>query len=116
MERIGYVVSGIGRKLGKAGAIGTIALGAVNVANVTGGHDGNGHLGRDGNGTKACESQARELWKSPEFQEPETKYLQQELNLQQKQVDTGKRPYVDEQRSYEKAQHRVMHDMACSSR
>jgi hypothetical protein len=54
MERIGDVVSWIGRKLGKAVAIGALAIGATNTANAPGGYDGNGHLGHGGNEARVC--------------------------------------------------------------
>lgn len=54
MEGIGDAIAGIGKKLGKAAAIGAIALGSANAANAPGGHDGNGHLGHGGNGAMAC--------------------------------------------------------------
>lgn len=54
MEGIGDDIAGIGKKLGKAAAIGALALSAANTANTTGAHDGNGHLGHDGNVVMAC--------------------------------------------------------------
>ena len=54
MEDIGDAIAGIGKKLGKAAAIGAIALGAANAANAPGGHDGNGHMGPWRQGAMAC--------------------------------------------------------------
>ena len=116
MEGIGDAIAGIGKKLGKAAAIGALAFGAANAANAPGAHNDMGNAGAGGNGGKACVAQMHDLWNSPQYQELETKYLQQELDLQQKQVDSGKRSYVDEQRAYEKAQHRATHDVACSAK
>lgn len=54
MEGISDDIAGIGKKLGKAAAIGALAFGSANAANAPGGHDGNGHLGHGDNGAMAC--------------------------------------------------------------
>lgn len=65
--------------------------------------------------TQVCNTMVRNLWNNPQYQELETKYLQEELDKQQKQVEEGKRARVNEQRAYTDAQMRAMHEIACST-
>lgn len=117
LEGFGDFMKSLGRKAGKAAAIGALAFNATNAnaAPVNKNHGPNPNLASHNQSTKVCNTMIRNLWNNPQYQELETKYLQEELDRQQKQVDAGKRARVDEQRAYTKAQMRAMNEIACST-
>ena len=117
LEGFGDFMKSLGRKAGKAAAIGALAFNVANAnaAPVKKNHGPNPNLASHKQSTKVCNTMVRNLWNNPQYQELETKYLQEELDRQQKQVDAGKRASVDEQRAYTKAQMRAMNEIACST-
>ena len=117
LEGFGDFMKGLGRKAGKAAAIGALAFNVANAnaAPVKKNHGPNPNLASHKQSTKVCNTMVRNLWNNPQYQDLETKYLQEELDKQQKLVDAGKRARVDEQRAYTDAQMRAMNEIACSA-
>lgn len=117
LEGFGDFMKSLGRKAGKAAAIGALAFNVANAnaAPVKKNHGPNPNLASHKQSTKVCNTMVHNLWNNPQYQELETKYLQEELDRQQKQVEAGKRASVDEQRAYTKAQMRAMNEIACST-
>jgi len=60
-----------------------------------------------------CSGTVRNAWNNPKYQAYNEQFLQEELARQQKLVDEGKRPYVDEQKALDTAQRRAIHAIAC---
>ena len=110
LEGFGDFMKSLGRKVGKAAAIGALAFNAAN-AN----HGPNPNLASHKQSTQVCNTTVRNLWNNPRYQDLETKYLQEELDKQQKEVEVGKRARVNEQRAYTNAQMRAMNEIACST-
>lgn len=117
LEGFGDFMKGLARKAGKAAAIGALAFNAANAnaAPAKKNHGPNPNPGGHKQSTKVCNTMVRNLWNNPRYQELETKYLQEELDKQQKQVESGKRARVNEQRAYTDAQMRAMNEIACST-
>lgn len=117
LEGFGDFMKSLGRKAGKAAAIGALAFNAANAnaAPVAKNHGPNPNLAGHKQSAKVCNAMVRNLWSNPQYRELETKYLQEELDKQQKQVDAGKRARVNEQIAYTNAQTRAMNEIACST-
>lgn len=117
LEGFGDFMKGLGRKVGKAAAIGALAFNAANAnaAPVKKNHGSNPNLASHKQSTQVCNTTVRNLWNNPQYQDLETKYLQEELDKQQKEVEAGKRARVNEQRAYTNAQMRAMNEIACST-
>lgn len=117
LEGFGDFMKSLGRKVGKAAAIGALAFNAANAnaAPVKKNHGPNPNLTSHKQSTQVCNTTVRNLWNNPQYQDLETKYLQEELDKQQKEVEAGKRARVNEQRAYTNAQMRAMNEIACST-
>lgn len=117
LEGFGDFMKGLGRKVGKAAAIGALAFNAANAnaAPVNKHQASNPNLANHKQTTKVCSATVRNAWSNPLYQDLETKYLQEELDKQQKEVEAGKRDRVNEQKAYTRAQSRAMNEIACSA-
>ena len=118
LEGIGDTIKGFGKKLGKAAAIGALAFGAANAnaAPVQKHSAGHPHLAKHKQTTKVCNSTVRNAWNNPKYQELYDQYLKADIDRQQKLVDAGKRPYVDEQRAMDTAQSNALNALACAAK
>ncbi len=117
LEGFGDFMKSLGRKVGKAAAIGALAFNAANAnaAPVKKNHGPNPNLASHKQSTQVCNTTVRNLWNNPQYQDLETKYLEEELEKQKKQVAEGKRARIDEQRAYTAAQMRATNEIACSA-
>jgi hypothetical protein len=117
LEGFGDFMKSLGRKVGKAAAIGALAFNAANAnaAPVNKHQASNPNLANHKQTTKVCSATVRNAWSNPLYQDLETKYLQEEIDKQKQRVEAGKQARVDEQRAYRKAQMRAMNDIACAA-
>lgn len=111
-------LKGVGKKLGKAAAIGALAFNAANAnaAPVQKHHAAHPNLAKHKQTTKVCNATVRNAWNNPKYQELYDQYLKADLEKQQKLVDAGKRPYVDEQRALDNAHDMAVHTLACAEK
>lgn len=118
LEGIGDTIKGFGKKLGKAAAIGALAFGAANAnaAPVQKHSAGHPHLVKHKQTTKVCNATVRNAWNNPKYQELYEQYLQADLARQQKLVDEGKRPYVDEDLALNRAKTQALNAVACAAK
>lgn len=117
LEGFGDFANGIGRKIGNAAITGALVLSAANAnaAPVNKQQTISTNSTNHKQTTNVCSSTVRNAWNNPLYQEIEMKYLQEELDKQQKQVDAGKRSTVNEQMAYDNAQMRAMSEIGCTT-